>query len=342
MYQKERAQDFIERAGKLPRLLLANLPTPLEKAPRLSESLKGPSIYFKRDDLTGMPLSGNKTRMFEFVLGHALESGADAVVSTGAVQSNYCRQLAVAGSKLGLDVYLVLGKVRGEIDLQPQGNFLLELLAGAHVEIFESNNSAEQTDRREEIQKDLLASGRHPFLTQKHIGLHVLAYVNCMIELCEQLESMNIKPDYLYVASNGCTQAGLVLGGKYLGVDFPIVGINPYDTVGKKDASVGIAEAANTAAKILDLDIQVKPSDAVSYSNYVGRGYGQVTQEGIEAIKFVAEKEGVILEPVYTAKAMAALIDHIRREKVKAGEKVVFLHTGGFPSLFAYSNEFEG
>lgn len=341
MYQKEKAQKFSKRVKKLPRIHLAHLPTPLEKASRLSETLKGPLIYFKRDDLTGLPLSGNKTRMFEFVLAYALERGADVVVSTGVVQSNYCRQLAAACSKLGLDVYLILGKVRGDIDLQPQGNLLLDLLAGANVKIVEGNNSAEQVRIREEITKDLQAKGHHPFLPQKSIGLHVIAYANCILEMCEQLESIDLKPDYLYVASNGCTQAGLVLGGKYLGVDFPIVGINPYDKIGGRDASIGIAEIASKAAKILDLDIQVKPSEVVSYSNYVGRGYGQVTEEGIEAIKLVAEKEGVFLDPVYTGKAMSGLIDHIRQGKVKAGEKVIFLHTGGFPSLFAYSNEFD-
>ncbi|TET13197.1 pyridoxal-phosphate dependent enzyme, partial [Candidatus Aerophobetes bacterium] len=167
-----------------------------------------------------------------------------------------------------------------------------------------------------------------------------VAYVNCILEMCKQLEDMDLEPDYLYVASADTTQAGLALGAKYLGLGFPIVGINPLDKRLVEDVPFLVAKIANMAAKILGLDIQVKASEVISYSNYVGRGYGQITQKGIEAIKLVAEKEGVFLDPVYTGKAMSGLIDHIREGKIKRGKKVIFLHTGGVPALFAYGDEF--
>lgn len=344
MYEKEKAQKLRERIGKLPRVYLAHLPTPLEETPRLSEALKGPLIYFKRDDLTGLALGGNKTRMFEFILGHVLKMGADAVVAGAAAQSNYCRQMAAACSKLGLKAYLVLRKVRGDIDLQPQGNLLLDLLTGANVEIIEVNTPAEQIRIMKEVVEDLRRKGHSPYLARmantEDTGLDAVAYVNCMLEICEQLENMDLKPDCLYVASADTTQAGLVLGAKYLGFDFPIVGINPLDKIWGEDVPPLVAKIASMAAKILDLDIQIKASEVISYSDYVGRGYGQVTQEGIEAIKLVAEKEGIFLDPVYTGKGMSGLIDHIRQGKIKRGEKIIFLHTGGFPALFPYSEKF--
>lgn len=343
-YEKEKAHKLRERIGKLPRVHLAYLPTPLEEAPRLSKMLKGPQIYFKRDDLTGLAFGGNKTRMFEFILGHVLKVGADVVVAGAAVQSNYCRQMAAACSKLGLDVYLVLRKVRGDIDLQPQGNFLLDLLTGAHVEIIEASSPAEQIRIMEKVTKDLQAKGHHPYLARmansEDMGLDAIAYVNCIEEMCEQLENMDLEPDYLYVASADTTQAGLVLGAKYLRLDFPIVGINPLGKIWGEDVPPTVAKIANMATEILGLDIKVETSEVISYSDYVGRGYGLVTKEGIKAIELVAEREGIFLDPVYTGKAMSALIDHARQGKIGKDKKVIFLHTGGLPALFAYNEEF--
>lgn len=343
-YKKEKAQELRECIGKLPRVHLAHLPTPLEIAPRLSEELKGPLVCFKRDDLTGLALGGNKTRIFEFILGHALKMGADTVVAGAAAQSNYCRQMAAACSKLGLKAYLVLRKVRGDIDLEPQGNLLIDLLAGANVEIIEADTPEEQIRIMKEVTEDLEHKGHRPYLARmansEDTGLDAIAYANCILEICEQLEKMDFEPSYLYVASADTTQAGLVLGVKYLGLDFSIVGINPLDIIWGEDAPPVIARIANMAAGILGLDMQVKASEVISYADYVGTGYGKTTQEGMEAIRIVAETEGILLDPVYTGKAMSGLIDHIRQGKVKAEERIIFLHTGGFPALFAYSDEF--
>lgn len=343
-YKKEKAQELRECIGKLPRVHLAHLPTPLEIAPRFSEELKGSLVCFKRDDLTGLALGGNKTRIFEFILGHALKMGADTIVAGAAAQSNYCRQMAAACSKLGLKAYLVLRKVRGDIDLEPQGNLLIDLLTGANVEIIEADTPEEQIRMMKEVTEDLEHKGHHPYLARmansEDLGLDAIAYANCILEICEQLENMDFEPSYLYVASGDTTQAGLVLGVKYLDLGFSIVGINPSDMTWGEDASPVIARIANMAAGILGLDIQVKTSEVISYGDYVGTGYGKTTQEGMEAIRIVAETEGILLDPVYTGKAMSGLIDHIKQGKIKAGETVIFLHTGGFPALFAYSGEF--
>jgi len=341
---KKKAERLRESIGKLPRVHLAHLPTPLEEAPRLSKTLRGPQIYFKRDDLTGLAFGGNKTRMFEFILGHALKMGADSIVAGAAVQSNYCRQMAAACSKLDLKAYLVLRKVRGDIDLRPQGNFLLDLLAGANIEIIEADTPTEQIRIMKEVAEDLRCKGNHPYLARmgnsEDAGLDAIGYVNCVLEMCEQLENMDLEPDYLYVASADTTQAGLVLGIKYLRLDFPIIGINPLDKIWGEDVPSTVAKIANMAAEILNLDIKVEASEVISYSDYVGRGYGRVTKGGIKAIKLVAGREGIFLDPVYTGKAMSALIDHIRQDKIGKEEKVIFLHTGGSPALFAYNEEF--
>lgn len=346
VYDKEKAEILRESIGKLPRVHLAHLPTPLEEAPRLSKTLRGPQIYFKRDDLSGFALGGNKTRMFEFILARALEEGADTVVAGAGAQSNYCRQMAAACTKLGLRAYLVLRKVRGDIDLQPQGNLLLDLLVGANVKIIEADSVQQQIRVMRETAERLRTEGHHPYLARmantEDIGLDAIGYVNCMLEICGQLERMDLNPDYLYVASADTTQAGLILGAKSLGLDFPIVGINPLDKIwGGSTSSLAAAQIANMAAEILGLDIRVKASEIIQHNEYVGEAYGRVTKEGIDAVRLVAEKEGVFLDPVYTGKGMSGLIDHIRQGKITAKKKVIFLHTGGAPALFAYSEDFD-
>jgi len=344
-FNQQKLEQLKGHIEKLPRVHLANLPTPLQDAPRLSQKLKGPHIYFKRDDLTGLALGGNKTRMFEFILGHVLQTGADSVVAGAATQSNYCRQLTAACNKLGLKTYLVLRKVRGDKDLQIQGNLLLDLLAGADVKIIEAKNPAEQIHIIEEVAEDLRAKGHHPYIARManttDVGLDAVAYVNCIVELIEQLKKNNINPDYLYVSSADTTQAGLVLGAKFLELDLNIVGIDPLGKTWGGEVPSMVARIANMAAKHLGLDIHIEPSHVISDNRYVGEGYGLPTSEGKEAIKLVAETEGIFLDPVYSGKAMAGLIDHIQKGKIKKDKKVIFLHTGGFPALFAYADEFK-
>jgi D-cysteine desulfhydrase family pyridoxal phosphate-dependent enzyme len=341
---EEKRQDLKERLAKLPRAQLAHLPTPIQKAPRLSKALGGPDIYFKRDDLTGLAFGGNKTRMFEFFFGHVLTTKADCVVAGAAVQSNYCRQIAAACSKLGLEAFLVLRKVRGEKDLSIQGNLLLDCLLGANVHIIEAANASEQAEVMEKLAEDLRKQGRRPYVARMastaDLWLDTASYVSCAVELDDQLTELDIKPDYLYVASADTTQAGLVLGVKYLGLGCKVVGINPLDKTWVENVPSLVSSIANSCAEHLGLPVSIEASEVISHDEYVGKRYGRVTPKGIEALKLVARTEGIFLDPVYTGKAMAGLIDSIRQGKIPKNQTVIFLHTGGFPALFAYHDEF--
>jgi 1-aminocyclopropane-1-carboxylate deaminase/D-cysteine desulfhydrase-like pyridoxal-dependent ACC family enzyme len=337
----------LEKAiAELPRLHLGQLPTPLQPAPRLSQLLGGPTIYFKRDELTGMPLAGNKTRMFEFVLPRILDSGADCVVGGAGVQSNYCRQLTAACTMVGLDVYLVLMPMPGRANLIPQGNLLLDLLMGAQVHIVEAKTGKEVIERMYHLAERLKKEGRRPFVARmansEDIGLDAAAYVNCALELHRQFEEQQITPDYIYCASADTTQGGLLLGFKALGNPFQVVGINPIDaSIFETPVPELIASAARKGAQELRLDLKVTPEEVVNDGSYVGSGYAIPTPACLEAIKLVASLEGIILDPVYSGKAMAGLINHIRSGKIMKGETVVFIHTGGYPAIFAYNECFD-
>jgi D-cysteine desulfhydrase family pyridoxal phosphate-dependent enzyme len=326
---------------RLPRANLAKLPTPLEEAPRLSKALGGPRIFFKRDDLTGLALGGNKTRMFEFTLGEALQKGVTTIVAGAGVQSNYCRQLAAACSKLGLGLHLILRRTLGEVNIELQGNLLLDLMFNAEVEIIEAD-VLEQKRVIEDVAKRLAKEGHQVYMGRKSdladLGLEAVGYVNCALELCNQLEEQDLEINRLFVSSSTTTQAGLVLGAKYLNSDFQIVGVNPVDWI--EDVPSEIARIANEAAMRLGVNLSVNPSEIVNLGEYVGEGYGKLTPEGVEAIKLVARTEGILLDPVYSGKAMAALIDRIHKKEFKSDETVLFLHTGGFPALFAYNKDF--
>jgi D-cysteine desulfhydrase family pyridoxal phosphate-dependent enzyme len=326
---------------RLPRVNLAKLPTPLEEAPRLSKALGGPRIFFKRDDLTGLALGGNKTRMFEFTLGEALQKGVTTIVAGAGVQSNYCRQLAAACSKLGLGLHLILRRTLGEVNIELQGNLLLDLMFNAEVEIIEAD-VLEQKRVIEDVAKRLAKEGHQVYMGRKSdladLGLEAVGYVNCALELCNQLEEQDLEINRLFVSSSTTTQAGLVLGAKYLNSDFQIVGVNPVDWI--EDVPSEIARIANEAAMRLGVNLSVNPSEIVNLGEYVGEGYGKLTPEGVEAIKLVARTEGILLDPVYSGKAMAALIDRIHKKEFKSDETVLFLHTGGFPALFAYNKDF--
>jgi D-cysteine desulfhydrase family pyridoxal phosphate-dependent enzyme len=335
-----RAAELEDLIDRLPRANLANLPTPLEEAPRLSEALGGPRIFFKRDDLTGLALGGNKTRMFEFTLGEALQRGATTVVAGAAVQSNYCRQLAAACSKLGLGLHLVLRKTPGEEDPEIQGNLLLDLLFGAKIEIIEAD-VMEQEKVINRVAGKLTEKGHRVYMGRKSsladLGLEAVGYVNCALELHHQLRERDLRINGLFTSSSTTTQAGLLLGAKYLNCDFQIVGVSPVDWI--EDIPSEIARIANDTATRLGIDLTVSPSEIINLGGYVGEGYGRLTPEALEAIKLVARTEGILLDPVYTGKAVAALIDYIRRKEIGDQETVVFLHTGGFPALFAYNKD---
>jgi len=329
-----------EKIDSFPRVRLAVLPTPLHEVPRFSAAIGGPHIFIKRDDLTGLAFGGNKTRMFEFLLTKAGAEGADTVVGGAGVQSNYARQLVAACNSMGLEIHLVLRRIRGAKDNNIQGNLLLDLLAGASVHVIDASTE-EQRRAMYDLAEELKKKGKKPFMVRmasdEDLTPDVIAYVNCFCEIVEQCKEMGIEPTHLYLASYDSTQAGLELSITALGSSIRIVGIAP--GVWESDASELIVRYANQAAEKLNLSCRIRREDVCNTTDYVGERYGIPTQAGIEMIKLMARTEGIFLDPVYTSKAMSALYDHVKKGKVTSKDVVIFLHTGGTPALFAYQEE---
>jgi len=320
----------------IPRVRLANLPTPLEELHNLTRTLKGPRVLIKRDDLTGLAFGGNKNRSMEFYFGDALSRGATVVVAGAGTQSNYCRQVAAAASKLGLKAVLVL---RGNPKIQ--GNLLLDYLLGAEVKIIPVRDIEDVADEVDRVAEELRRKGETPYVIKGYRGyepLAALAYLECSLELLDQLNALGTHADYIFTSATGPTQAGFLLGTKLLKLDWNVVGIAPirwkYEAMSAKIARLG-----NECAEFLKLEARVNPTEVINLDQFVGEDYGILTQEAVEAIKLLARTEGVLLDPVYTSKGMAGLLHQIRCELIGKGATVVFLHTGGTPALFAYSDE---
>ena len=218
--------------AKLPRAKLAFLPTPLHEVPRFAQALGGPRIFMKRDDQTGLAFGGNKTRMFDFLLAEITAEGADTVIGGAAVQSNYCRQLTAACRALGLEVHLVLRRIRGKEDDDIQGNFLLDLIAGAHVHVIDATPE-EQNQALYALSDRLEAQGKKPRVVRmandEDLAPDVIAYLECFCEIVAQSEALGIEPTHVFVSSCDTTQAGLELGKRALGSTIDIVGITPAD-----------------------------------------------------------------------------------------------------------------
>ncbi|NKF23558.1 D-cysteine desulfhydrase family protein [Solimonas marina] len=325
--------------NNFPRVRLATLPTPLEEAVHLSAALKGPRIFFKRDDLTGAGLGGNKVRKLEFVLARALESGADTVVVVGGFQSNLARIASAMGARLGLQVELVLGGLPDE-PRPMTGNLLLDRLFGAKVTMVDTEIRWEFGDAVQVVVERLQREGRKPFVVPLGgAGPEGMAgYVNATQEMLEQFEAIGIEPDYLAVPiGSGGTYSGLMLGALHFDAPYRVLGISVSRTRDYLLERVP-AEAASAAVQ-LGLDAVPGADDLLIHDDYVGTGYGESTAGAMEAIRLVAETEGILLDPVYSAKCMHGVIELIRRGEIGADQTLVFLHTGGWPALFAYAPE---
>ena len=331
--------ELVARIAALPRLPLAHLPTPLDFCPRLTKALGGPRLYIKRDDLTGLAFGGNKTRQLEFLFPDIHKQEPDTIVVGAYTQSNWCRQITAAAAKCGLRTKLVL--VHGVKGGLVQGNLLLDRLMGAEVDVVQLEDMHDLEPLLEQAAEQLRRAGRRPYVIQplamQTAAASAIGYVNAAVELDEQLERAGVQADRLFVCAANFTPAGLVLGLKALGRTTRVVGICPIRWSGNRRAEV--AGISNSAAALLGIPIRVEPSDVEIDESYIGERYGLVTAEGREALHLVAETEGVFLDPVYSSKAMAGLIDQIRNGRIGAGETVVFVHTGGTPALFAYAEE---
>jgi 1-aminocyclopropane-1-carboxylate deaminase/D-cysteine desulfhydrase-like pyridoxal-dependent ACC family enzyme len=332
-------EELSARIDSLPRVRLAHLPTPLDPCPRLAEAIGIRALYIKRDDLTGLAFGGNKTRHLEFVFAEILKSGADTVVAGAYTQSNWCRQITAAARKNGLDVSLVL--MHGEKGPALQGNLLLDRLMGADVTVVDLESMEKIQPLLDEKARALEAAGKRPFVIEPflldHQVLAAIGYVMTALELDAQFDALGIDPGHVYICGANITPAGLIVGLRALGRRARVGAISPIKW--EEDRATDIARIVGATARKLDLNLSVSDDDFIADEGYIGEIYGRISPEGRAALRLVAETEGIFLDPVYSAKAMAGLIDHIKRGIIGPDETVVFVHTGGTPALFAYADD---
>ncbi len=328
--------------ARFPRARFAHLPTPLEPMPRLSAALGGPELYVKRDDCTGLAGGGNKTRKLEFLLGEALDQGCDTLVTQGAVQSNHVRQTAAAAAHFGLACEIILEERTGSkaLDYNQSGNVLLDRLLGGKLRTVPAGT--DMNAALAQVADEVRARGGIPYIIpgggSNAIG--ALGYVDCAIELVRQADEQGIVIDRIITATGSAgTHAGLVAGLAVMGVNIPILGIGVRAPREVQEANVHRL-AVETAA-LLGHGDRVTRDMTVADCDYVGAGYGLIDQAVIDGLKLVARTEALLLDPVYTGKAMKGLIALTKAGAFK-DETVVFLHTGGAQGLFAYGSEMEG
>ncbi|OGD57451.1 hypothetical protein A3K78_00840 [Candidatus Bathyarchaeota archaeon RBG_13_52_12] len=324
------------KLGSLPRVRLANLPTPTQDMPNLSKKLGGPHIWIKRDDLTGVAFGGNKARKLEYLMGDAIAKKADMIITGAGFHSNWCTQTAAAARRLGLDIVLVKKGPRDNWEpAEWDGNHLLHELMGAEIKVvrpekFNGAIEAEMDTRRK--------AGRIPYFIPigGSVPLGAAGYVNAMLETFNQSSELGVDFDYLiHGTGSGGTQAGLVMGARALNTGTKIIGA-AVDWKTKEEQQADVNRIIRDSHDVLGLEVEIPFSDIVVYNEYVGGGYGFISKEKAEAVKVLAETEGILIDPVYTATAMACLIDLCRKKKFKKSDNVLFLHSGGAVALFPY------
>jgi D-cysteine desulfhydrase len=318
----------------LPRIPLGDLPTPLEELPRLTHALGGPRLFIKRDDQTGLAGGGNKTRKLEFSVAEALREGADTLITLGGVQSNHCRQTAAAAARCGLRCILVL---RGHPPAAWNGNLLLDHLLGAEV-VFSGDRTREEVAAG--VAETERAAGRRPHVipvgASNEFG--AVGFVAAMEELDGQLKARQLRPDRIVFASSSFgTQAGMCIGAKALGFPGELSAI-AIDSP-RHELQSGVAAIAALTIRRLRLGMTLAPQEVVAYDGYLGGGYAVMGEPERDAIALTARSEGILLDPVYTGRAMAGMIDLIRKGQFGKDETIVFWHTGGAAALFAYADQ---
>jgi D-cysteine desulfhydrase/L-cysteate sulfo-lyase len=328
--------EIRERISRLPRVSLALTPTPLHEAPRLASALGLGRLLVKRDDLTGLAFGGNKTRNLEFRMADAVERGADVFIAGLEAQSNSARQTAAAANILGMKPILVL---RQDRDWGWQGNLLVDRILGADVRFVATDDPAEMDQALREVEAEQRALGRNPYVMNHNPSFALgsaLAYVLCTLEIVEQSDALGLEPTHLYMASGNKGHAGLILGRTLLGKAFRTVAIS--QRYGEDRVSGALA-GASAAADALGWEVPLSEADVESTDAYVGDAYGLPSPAALDAIALAARTEGLLLDPIYTGKAMAGLIDHARTGRLGPASTVVFIHTGGLPALFAFKDE---
>ena len=323
--------------NNFPQVALCHRPTPVEAMERLGAELGGPQLFIKRDDCTGLATGGNKTRKLEFLLGDALAQGADKLVTQGAVQSNHVRQTAAAAAKCGLKCHALLERRVSDAaaDYERTGNVFLDELLGATLEF--RPTGLDMNAESQAVCERLRAAGQRPYFIpgggSNAVG--ALGYVGCAQELCKQMQSSGASFDWLVVASGSAgTHAGLLAGFHALGVDLPVLGVSVRHPQAKQEAAVH--QLAEQTYALLGGEGSLPAAKVMVDDGYVGVGYGVAAPSTLEAITTTARLEGILLDPVYSAKAMAGLFGLTRAGFFQPDARVLFLHTGGASALFAY------
>ena len=319
----------------LPRLELAKLPTPLDRVENLGKSLGNLDLWFKRDDLTGFGLGGNKVRSLEYLAADAMKVNSNILITGGSPGSNHVRTTMAVAAHLGLKGVAVLSGTRPS---KANGNLLLNQLLDAKL-VFTGNPDRSYIDNYIEDEAERLrGKGESPYMIRRGgvSSLGCIGYVSAAVEICSQLQSLNLNPDILLCATGcGVTQAGLLVGFKLMGLNCRLYGI----TVSRsRDECIAyIKQLINETEDVLGLDSRVKNDEIFVFDEYIGEGYSVPTSEGIDAIRLVAQTEGIFLDPIYTGKAMAGLTDLLKKDLIGSDNTVIFLHTGGSPSIFSNS-----
>ena len=319
-----------------PKASLGFFPTPVEKLSNLSKYLGGPLISIKRDDQTGLALGGNKTRKLEYIIGDAIVQGADTVITAGASQSNHCRQTAAAAAKYQLECHLLLG---GNEPEHGNGNLLLDKLFDCRIHWAGEHRKGEDIAS---LAEQLKVAGRKPYVIpyggSNELG--AIAFCEAVKELKAQ-NSQGVQYSHIvFASSSGATQAGLMLGNKIMLMNSQIVGICiDKDEINHLSLKQQVLKLANSAASKLEVESNFTDSDVVLNTDYIGGGYGVVGALEKEAISIMAKHEGILVDPIYTGRALGGLIDMIHNKQISSNDHVLFWHTGGTPALFAFSDD---
>jgi len=326
---------------QFPRVHITHGPTPLEFMPRLTEALGGPNLYIKRDDCTGLGSGGNKTRKLEFLMADAVKHGADTIITQGATQSNHARQTVAIAAKMGMKCEILLEDRTGfkVENYKKSGNVFLDHLYGARVR--ELPGGADMNAAMSAVAEELRADGRRPYIIpgggSNPIG--ALGYVTCALEMVNQFNTQDLRVDCVVHATGSAgTQAGLVVGLEGTRSQIPVLGIGV--RAAREAQETTVYNLAVKTAELLGVPGSVKRESVMANCDYVGGGYGVPTPGMVEAVTLLARLEGILLDPVYSGKGMAGLIDLCRKGHFKKGENVVFLHTGGAVALYGYMDAF--